>query len=152
MNARQLFGYFFMLVGGALVLVGIIQAVGTLWFMQRAREAQGTVLEYERVEGAAPPFIGGDAGILYYPVVAFDTPAGRRVTFTAPSGRNSRVYEIEERVTVYFDPDDPRTSRLGSFWGLWGSTVVFAGLGAVFLLIGLLAPHGFSQGRNANPF
>jgi hypothetical protein len=152
MDARHVFGYFFKLVGAALILVGAVQAVGTLWFMQGAREARGTVLEYERVEGAAPPFIGGDAGILYYPVVEFDTPAGRRVTFTAPSGRNSRIYELEEQVTVYFDPDTPETARLGSFWGLWGGTAVFAGLGAVFLLVGFLAPHGFSQGRSANPF
>jgi len=148
MDARQLFGYFFKFVGGALILVGAVQAIGTLWFMQQAREVRGTVIGYERVEGAAPPFIGGDAGILYYPVVTFDTPAGRRVEFTAPSGRNSRVYGIDDQVTVLYDPEEPATSRLGSSWGLWGSTLVFAGLGAVFVLIGFLAPHGFGQGRD----
>ncbi|NBF39537.1 MAG: DUF3592 domain-containing protein [Spirochaetes bacterium] len=148
MNARQLFGNFFKLIGGALILVGAIQALGTLFFMQQAREVQGTVTGYERVEGAAPPFIGGDAGVLYYPVVRFDTPAGRRVEFTAPSGRNSRVYDIDEQVRVYYDPDEPETGRLGSAWGLWGSTIVFAGLGAVFVVIGFLAPYGFGHGRN----
>lgn len=154
MNARQLFGYFFKSIGGALILVGAIQAIGTLWFMQQAREVQGTVTGYERVEGAAPPFIGGDAGVLYYPVVTFDTPAGRRVGFTSPSGRNARVYDIDEQVTVYYDPDEPETGRLGSAWGLWGRTIVFAGLGAFFVLVGFLAPHGFGQGRDrgAGPF
>ncbi len=148
MNARQLFGYFFKLVGGVLILVGGIQAVGTLLFMQQAREVAGTVAGYERVEGAAPPFIGGDAGVLYYPVVSFDTPAGRRMEFTAPSGRNSRVYDIDEQVTVYYDPEKPEKVRLGSAWGLWGSTIVFAGLGVFFVLVGFLAPHGFGQGRS----
>ncbi|MFW6223675.1 MAG: DUF3592 domain-containing protein [Spirochaetota bacterium] len=148
MDARQLFGNAFKLIGGVLVLAGVIQAIGTLLFMQGAREVQGTVTGYERVEGAAPPFIGGDAGVLYYPTVSFDTPAGRRLEFTAPSGRNSRVYEIDERVPVYYDPDEPATSRLGSAWGLWGSTLVFAGLGAVFVVVGFLAPYGFGRGRS----
>jgi hypothetical protein len=84
--------------------------------------------------------------------VTFDTPAGQRVQFTAPSGRNTKVYELEAEVPVLFDAAVPATSRLGSPWGLWGGTVVFAGLGGVFVLIGFLAPHGFSQGRAHNPF
>lgn len=152
MGMRQIFGYFFLLVGGALMLVGAVRAGGTLWFLRDARQAVGTVVEYDRVEDAAPPFIGGEAGVLYYPVVSFDTPSGRRIRFTSPSGRNSQVYQIDERVPVYFDPNEPEMSRVDSLWGLWGGALVFAGLGGVFLLIGLLAPHGFSQGRSANPF
>jgi hypothetical protein len=152
MDVRQIFGYFFKLIGGALIIVGVVQAASTLWFLRDAEQTMGTVLDYERVEGAAPPFIGGDAGVLYYPVVNFQTPGGREVQFTAPSGRNSRVYEIDSQVPVLYDADEPEAGRLGSFWGLWGGTVVFAGLGTVFVLIGFLAPHGFGHGRAHNPF
>lgn len=152
MDARQIFGNVFKLLGGVLIVVGLIQAGSTLWFMRSARTTTGTVVDYERVEDAAPPFIGGDAGVLYYPVVTFDPDSGPRVRFTAPSGRNSRVYEVQASVPVFYDADNPDNSRLGSFWGLWGSTAVFAGLGGVFVLVGFLAPHGFRGGRDQNPF
>ena len=152
MDVRQIFGYIFKFLGGILIIIGLIQAANTVSFMQSAERTTGVVMDYERVEDAAPPFIGGDAGVLYYPVVRFETISGQQVEFSAPSGRNSRVYAIEETVSVFYDTEDPDNSRLGSFWGLWGRTVVFVGLGAVFVLIGFLAPHGFRGMRDQNPF
>ncbi len=153
MDARRLFGYFFLFVGATLLLVGAFHAVGTLSFLADARSTEGTVVDYELVEGAGPPFVGGDAGILYYPVVTFDTFAGQRVRFSSPAGRNARVYDIDARVSVLYDPEkSQQRSRLDTFHGLWGRTSVFAGLGGIFIVLGLLAPHGFGGGRRGNPF
>lgn len=145
---KRLFGMFFLLFGAALLLVGLIQAAGTALYIRRAEPATGTVVSYDQVHNAAPLMdaVSG-TGILYYPVVEFRTLENQSVQFTAPRGRGEKTYEIGARVSVLYNPNQPSRSRLDTFWGLWGPTAIFGGLGLLFGVIGFLAPFGFGGSR-----
>lgn len=151
MGIKNALSLFFLAVGGFLLLVGVIQGVGTIVFLSRAESTQATIIDYEIVENAAPFMASASSGLLYYPVLRFETPGGAVSTFTGDQGQRSRPYEVGSRVGVLYEPD-LENSRVADFWGLWGRVVIFAGLGAVFAFLGFLTPFGFSRAGRQNPF
>ena len=153
MGIKNALSLFFLVIGGLLLLVGAVQAVNTLLFMGRAEPAQARVIDYEIVENAAP-FMAASrgSGLLFYPILQFDTRQGFQSTFTADQGHRERPYDMDARVGILYDPGRPRNGRVDDFWGLWGRVVVFAGLGAVFGGLGLLTPFGFSRAQRPNPY
>ena len=134
----------------ALVMLGIalVNSARMVLFLGRSERAVGRVVDYQTVEGAAPPFMGADgAGRMYYAVVEFEAPERRR--FVSPVGRRTRVYSIGSEVVVRYLPDrSPDRSggeRIESLPDIWGGTLIFAGLGLLFLAIALTAPKGFRR-------
>jgi hypothetical protein len=142
-SAKQLFGLLFNGIGVILVIIGLVQLAGTAIFLGNARSASGTVTDYERVQNQIA-FLEG-TGYLYYPVVEFRAPGGEMIAFSSPSGRPEKAYEVGSTVRVLYNPSDAARARIDAFWSIWGRTVVFAGLGVLFFIIGLLAPHGFRR-------
>jgi hypothetical protein len=153
MGIKNALSLFFLVIGGFLLLIGVIQTIGTLVFLSRAEPSQARVIDYEIVENAAP-FMASSrgAGLLFYPILQFETPQGGLVTFTADQGHRERPYDVDSRVGILYDPGTPQSSRVDDFWGLWGRVVIFAGLGAVFGGLGLLTPFGFSRVQRHNPY
>lgn len=151
MGIKNALSLFFLAIGGFLLLIGIIQGVSTLVFLSRAEPTRGTVIDYEIVENAAPFMASASSGLLYYPILRFETPGGAMGTFTGDQGHRARPYEVGSRVEILYGPE-LENSRVANFWGLWGRVVIFAGLGAVFAFLGLLTPFGFSRAARRNPF
>ena len=74
--------------------------------------------------------------ISYFPKVKFRTPSGREVTFESEMGATSEA-GVGDVVAVRYRPDQPQVAEIDSFMSLWGLTLLFGVLGAVFLFIGL---------------
>lgn len=120
---------------GALMLAG---AVG----IQVARfsdQAQMT-----RTEGSVVDIEGG------CPTVSFTSLDGtlgeyHSGTCSTPS------FDIGERVTVYYDPQNLERARIDSFEQNWIGSLILGGIGAVFLALGLLfvLPPLFGKRRAA---
>ncbi len=148
MNPRDVFGLAFRVIGGVFLLLGSAAAVFTLVFVMRAVHVAGTVIDYE-IEQNAIAFLATDeaTGLLYYPVVEYRSPDGERLSVTGRAGRMRRVYEIGEPLGVLMSPDQPANARVDTVFGVWGSAIILGGLGALFVLISLLAPHGFGGRR-----
>jgi hypothetical protein len=66
------------------------------------------------------------------PSVQFFTPDGKRHVFHSSDGRNPPLYQIGEEINLHYNPENLEEIQLGEddFYAY-----VFAGIGAVFLLL-----------------
>ena len=137
---------FFRGIGIALLAGGAVYVFVILSFTDRAVHAEGQVVKMDTVRNAAPFMdqVEG-SGVIYYPVVRFKTQDGKAVDFRAASGSQHPAYSIGDRVPVMYDPSNPKDSRIDTVWGVWGAPLILLGIGAVFLMLGFLAPFGFGN-------
>ena len=75
--------------------------------------------------------------ISYFPRIRFRSLAGRDITFQSGAGSSAASWRIGDTVAVCYRKDRPEIAEVGSFAALWGPTVLFAGLGVVFLVVGI---------------
>ncbi len=82
-------------------------------------------------------------GTLYYrPVVAFALPDGTRRTMRAAEENTVPTYEVDEVVTIAYDPDQPDNARIktaASTAAMWILPLITGILGAAFLVATLFA-------------
>ena len=79
----------------------------------------------------------GGGGLIWIPVVRFETPDGRTVDAEAGGGTNVKQWEPGQSLDVSYDPANPADVRVpGSGGGL--IQAVFIGIGVLFALLGLL--------------
>ncbi|MBV7562914.1 DUF3592 domain-containing protein [Pseudomonas sp. sia0905] len=121
---------------GALMLAG---AVG----IQVARfsdQAQMT-----RTEGSVVDIEGG------CPTVSFTSLDGTLGEYQSSTCSTPPSFDIGERVTVYYDPQNLERARIDSFEQNWMGSLILGGIGAVFLALGLLfvLPPLFGKRRAA---
>lgn len=68
------------------------------------------------------------------PKIEFTTQSGEQVSVVAKSSTEAKS---GEQVKVLYLPDDPQTAQFDDFFPIWGLTIIFAGFGCVFCLIGV---------------
>ena len=126
------------LLGG----LGLIRlAIGRAWLVFKRRRALvgtvGIVLRVERKVSRTGSSIGDLRGgnIRHFPVVSFEGPDGRRISFQSSvgdSGRTSR-YRTGQPIAVRYDPAG-RIEPMVDFWGaIWFEPLMLAFAGAVFI-------------------
>ncbi|MCC3774238.1 DUF3592 domain-containing protein [Streptomyces sp. UNOB3_S3] len=116
-----------MLGGGTLgLVVGLILAGVSVSFSSDAQRARGTVVALERREDAA------------YPVVEFTPANGATRKFRDSAGSNPPSYEVGEQVGVLYRPGSPGDARIDGFPSLWGTPLIFGGVGLVFTVAGIV--------------
>jgi len=71
-----------------------------------------------------------------YPRVRFRTSAGRDITFESGMARGGAGWRTGEVVSVRYRRDQPEVAELDSFTSLWGPTLLFELLAAVFVALG----------------
>lgn len=105
---------------GVAVLMGIITAVAvasSARSMAREASAPGRVVELLAVNGS-------DGGVFYAPLVDFAGPDGERYLAQAGGASRPPAYKVGQPVEVRYDPADPQSARLTSFWGNVGQYTV----------------------------
>ena len=119
-----------------MVLVGIAMIVGAAAMLASAAimvsddealvesgaSAQGVVV-------AAP-----EDGV---PTIVFTTPDGRRIRIVGTVSASPSPYEVGERITVFYDPEDPYRFVIDSFVERWFLPLLFGGLGVVLGIAGI---------------
>ena len=119
----------FALVGGVMLIAAGRQFTRRRAFVRHSALASGTIVALienrERDE------------ISYFPKVRFQTLSGREVVFQSEMAGSSEAGRIGAAVAVRYRPDQPHVAEIDSFMSLWGLTLLFGLLGAVFLLVGL---------------
>lgn len=119
----------FALVGGVMLVAAARQFARRRSFLRHSAIASGTIV-------ALTENRDGDE-ISYFPTVRFQTPSGREVRFQSEMGASSKAGRIGHIVAVRYRPDQPHVAEIDSFMSLWGLTLLFGVLGAVFLCVGL---------------
>lgn len=117
-----------------LILFGLIFFVigGGLSYKQDVLERNGVQAPGEVID-LAPNC--DDDGCTYVPIVNFKTREGKTVSFQSTYSSNPPAYEIGEKVTVYYQPDDPDKAGIKGE-GMW-FRVIFMIVGGVIAAVGL---------------
>jgi hypothetical protein len=118
----------FSLVGVGMLVGAFFSFQSTSTFLEAATAKPGVVTDLIRSRSS-------DSNA-YYPLVRFEDDQGRLTEFLSSSGSNPPSYSRGERVSVLFIPGDAESARINGFFSLWGVTLIIAGLGGVFLMIG----------------
>ena len=125
-------GLIFAAAGALFAGIGIAAARSSRHFEQAAARATGTVTE---MRSRAVGRTGG--GMVWIPVVRFQTDDGRTIDAEAGGGTNVKQWEPGQSLDVSYDPANPADVRVpGSGGGL--IQAVFIGIGVLFALLGLL--------------
>ncbi|WP_144630520.1 DUF3592 domain-containing protein [Bordetella genomosp. 13] len=123
-SANFLRGLLFALVGLFLVASTGYLAYERVQFLRTSQVADGRVVELNA---------GGS-----HPQIEFETAAHERISY--PQGGMIYGYEPGQQVKVRYMADNPRaTAVLDTFGAMWGMDALMAGMGLIFLLVGLSA-------------
>lgn len=129
------------LVSGLFSIIGVGMLAGSFFifsstnqFIAGAAEAKGTVIELDRSRSRSS---SGSSSTTYRPVVAFTTATGKSIEFTSSVGSSPPSHHVGEAVTVLYNPADPYSARIKSFFQLWFGFLIVFFLGLVFATIGL---------------
>jgi hypothetical protein len=102
---------FFLLAGGALVVVGIILLILRIWFVKRAATTQGTVIRNDESTDSE--------GTTYHPVISFVSADNQTIEFSSHVGSNPPRYGVGEIVPIKYLPKNPHRAHIGTRSGLW---------------------------------
>jgi hypothetical protein len=142
-------GWLFLLLGLGLLAGAGYAASRTAAFLRIAASADGTVVDL--VESVSTDS-DGRRSRTYRPVVEFAPASGAVRTFTSSSGSSPPAYDVGERVTVLYDPQNTHDARLKGTFSLWGVAIILGGIGLVFGGIGggMIAARSARRRREAD--
>ncbi|MES2820985.1 MAG: DUF3592 domain-containing protein [Pseudomonadota bacterium] len=128
MKTLSIIKYSFTLVGVGLLVGALLLFKSTSSFIDQATSAEGTVVDLVASRSSN--------STTYRPVVRFLSQSGQNVEFTSSTGSSPASYSTGEKVEVLYLASDPQGAQISGFFDLWGGSVILAGLGSVFFLVG----------------
>lgn len=130
---------------GALVfaVVGLMMLWGawhvtkdTRHFLGTALRTTGRVVDFKIVESHKDD--SSKHTVAHYPIIRFVTREKRVITFTSDSSVDPLQYSEGEPIKILYDKSKPHHARIAYFGSLWGTSLVLAILGFIFLGGGVL--------------
>ena len=112
------------------LVIGLALLVWNGHFVLGAATAKGTVTDLIKTTAR-----GGQ--VKFRAKISYDV-AGKTYSGHATWAANPSTYEVGEHVQVLYDPDDPSSMMLDTFYEKWAMSLIFIGIGAAFALSGLL--------------
>lgn len=122
-------GLFCLVIGAAFCAAAVFSWMRTRRFVEESVPAFGEVVELREHH---------DEGVTYAPVVRFTGPGGRVVEFTESVSSNPPAHRVGERVKILYRPEDPTRARVASTLSLYLLALIFALIGGLVSIIGLL--------------
>ncbi|MBI5654730.1 DUF3592 domain-containing protein [Candidatus Uhrbacteria bacterium] len=120
-------------------VVGIVALVGTgywinheLSFINRSQKSQGMVLEMVRRVSTSKK-----SADTFAPRIKFTLPDGSSQEFTSTLSSSWKFYRVGQKVDVLYDPAQPDTAEINSFFALWVGPCILGFLGLTFSSIGI---------------
>jgi hypothetical protein len=126
----------FWIIGALFLAVGLGMLTGGFFVWRAHATFAAHALHAEGIVVDQATSAGSKGGTLYSPVVEFSTSDGRQIRVTGSVSSSSPSYARGDHVAVLYDPANPEQARLDSFTEAWFATLIMAGLGSVFALIG----------------
>jgi len=145
MELAKLFSRIFLIFGAILLVIGGAIGIERLIFLSGSVSAQGLVAEV-RLEQNAVPMMNQGTGFHFYPTIEF-TPDGSSmpVRFESPAGVTGTVFQAGQRVPVRYNPNNPARAVIDNPMGIFGLSIIFGGLGVLFIIFAGVALKGFDR-------
>ncbi|BAT54012.1 hypothetical protein NOS3756_29760 [Nostoc sp. NIES-3756] len=130
-----MFGSIFGGIGSIFAIIGVLigleinSSVGTV-------KTQGTVIDFERVKSVDSE---GHSHEYYYPIVSFTPSSGKTTTFESRTGSYPPAFSKGQQVEIVYNPQQPSSAMIYSWFDLWFLPTMFTGMGSIFALIGGIA-------------
>ena len=134
----------FPLIGILLLALSFFFEQKTTAFIAKAVKADGVVSDMVRSYS--------NRSYSYAPVVRFVARDGKKIEFKSSVSSNPPSYRIGQKVTVFYDPENPQTAKINSFMSLWALPAVTGGVGTLFLLVSAAISFGVTLRRRADDF
>lgn len=136
----------FLAVAVLMLAIAVVSALSSGRALAKETTASGSVVDLVIRQAA-------DGTLYYRPVVAFDLPDGARRTLQLAEEGTDPAYQVDESVTIAYDPEQPRNARIKSFSStvsMWILPSITGVLGAAFLVATLFARRilGSSDGHD----
>jgi hypothetical protein len=145
MKVLKLISAVFSTIGIGMLVVSFFIFSNTTSFIRRAVEAEGKVIDLERSRSSSSS--SSSSSSTYRPVVEFTTATGKRIEFTSSVGSSPPSHRVGEPVRVLYNPADPQSARIKSFFQLWFGFLIVFFMGLVFAAIGLSMIFVRARGR-----
>lgn len=117
----------YLIISIALIVAGVLNWYRTKRFIETAQRTTGTVIE---LVSRSP------RRTTYAPRVRFKALDGSEIVFTETLSTNPPGYEINEQVTVLYDPHDYQRARVfKSKWRVYYFALLLGGLGVIFFIV-----------------
>lgn len=133
-DVGRIVGGIFMGVGCLLLAIAAWLGVSHYQFAQRAIPIQGIVLRYSSYESRSDD---GPYTTMYTPTYQYSFE-GKTYTYQSSTSSSSREYEVNEKVDVLVDPQQPKEILIDSFWERWFVVILLGGMGTIFTGMGYL--------------
>lgn len=117
--------FIFLAIGLTFASVAVGAGYYQLKFIERARTTEGRVVQMV------------PRGNQSSPVVRFNLPNGDPITFQSSLRSSPPRYEVEEMVTVRYDPEEPTNAAIVGWWEQWLLVTIMGVFGTIFTLIGI---------------
>jgi hypothetical protein len=124
----------FLGIGLLTLTIGVFFGLRTRRLLKQGVTAPGVV-----IENVVEERVGSDHSIsrTYRPKVRFRSPNGEEVIFVSHTGFGQPAYRQDDAVEVLYDPADPHSAEVKSFWSLWLGPILVSLIGLVPLLVGV---------------
>lgn len=132
------------------ILPSIVIGIFILAFRLRSKQAVGTIIGQSSGRGKH--------GTMYSPIVEFELPDGKKITFTEPSSSNENIFDMiydvlnhfvfkkdPNQVKVLYDPNDPQKARINSFKHLYVIPTILFFVGFCMILYTIPLFHELFQ-------
>ncbi|MBE9206538.1 DUF3592 domain-containing protein [Nostoc sp. LEGE 06077] len=129
----RLFGSIFGGVGSIFLITGILIGVNTRSFVGKSIATSGTVIDVVKHRSRDSK---GRSFTAYYPVIKFTANSGKLIEFEANSGSNPPAYNQGQKVEILYNPQEPESAVISSWFELWFLPTMFTGMGSLFVVIG----------------
>lgn len=115
--------------------------------LSQAESATGTVIGFNTSISAND----GRTATVYSPVIEFTTTEGERLTYSPNTSSSRQPGEVGDTVNLLYDPADPNTAVINTFWQKWFGSMIAALLTVVFGAVAVFVTRLARSGEAPEP-
>jgi hypothetical protein len=97
-------------------------------FVRKSERTEATVIDLERIPGS-----DGDT---FKPVFTYKPNQGQTLEYRSMSSSRPPSWKLGEKAVIAYDPADPSSAKLLTYFGVFGPGIVLLALALPFIVVG----------------
>ncbi len=108
-------------------------------FVANAHEVSGTVMDVS--------VTNNEGTIIYKPTISYMDINGTKQTGQTFLSSSNYNFPRGTKLNILYDPRDPSTVRMNSWFGLWGFPMIFLGIGITLAVIAIIVAFNLKKSK-----